>query len=76
MEPRIKQKAKSQKRRKQLTESCEADLRIVRIVIDRVTKNEEDETISRLGDRIQTAFFEGKGDCLCALPYKYLPAKI
>jgi excinuclease ABC subunit A len=35
----------------------------VRIVIDRVTKNEEDETISRLGDSIQTAFFEGKGDC-------------
>jgi len=35
----------------------------VRIVIDRITKNEEDETISRLGDSIQTAFFEGKGDC-------------
>ncbi|GAA4341377.1 excinuclease ABC subunit UvrA [Mucilaginibacter gynuensis] len=34
----------------------------VRIVIDRVTKNEEDETVSRLGDSIQTAFFEGKGD--------------
>ncbi|TEW67968.1 excinuclease ABC subunit A [Mucilaginibacter phyllosphaerae] len=35
----------------------------VRIVIDRVTKNEEEETISRLADSIQTAFFEGKGDC-------------
>jgi excinuclease ABC subunit A len=35
----------------------------VRIVIDRITKNNEDETISRLGDSIQTAFFEGKGDC-------------
>ena len=35
----------------------------VRIVIDRITKNGEDETISRLGDSIQTAFFEGKGDC-------------
>jgi excinuclease ABC subunit A len=34
----------------------------VRMVIDRVTKNEEEETISRLGDSIQTAFFEGKGD--------------
>jgi excinuclease ABC subunit A len=33
------------------------------IVIDRVTKNETDETISRLGDSVQTAFFEGKGDC-------------
>lgn len=35
----------------------------VRIVIDRITKNNEDETVSRLGDSIQTAFFEGKGDC-------------
>jgi len=35
----------------------------VRIVIDRITKNEEDETMSRLGDSVQTAFFEGKGDC-------------
>ncbi|TFF38059.1 excinuclease ABC subunit A [Mucilaginibacter psychrotolerans] len=35
----------------------------LRIVIDRITKNDEDETISRLGDSIQTAFFEGKGDC-------------
>src|SRR5476651_1559545 len=35
----------------------------VRIVIDRVIKNDEDETVSRLGDSIQTAFFEGKGDC-------------
>jgi excinuclease ABC subunit A len=35
----------------------------VRIVIDRISKNEEDETISRLADSIQTAFFEGKGDC-------------
>ena len=35
----------------------------VRIVIDRISKNGEDETVSRLGDSIQTAFFEGKGDC-------------
>jgi len=35
----------------------------VRIVVDRITKNNEDETVSRLGDSIQTAFFEGKGDC-------------
>jgi excinuclease ABC subunit A len=28
-----------------------------------IIKNDEDETISRLGDSIQTAFFEGKGDC-------------
>lgn len=35
----------------------------VNIVIDRITKNGEDETVSRLGDSAQTAFFEGKGDC-------------
>ena len=35
----------------------------VRIVIDRIIKNNEDETISRLADSVQTAFFEGKGDC-------------
>ena len=35
----------------------------IKIVVDRVVKNNEDETVSRLGDSIQTAFFEGKGDC-------------
>ena len=50
----------------------------LRIVIDRVIKNDEDETISRLGDSIQTAFFEGKGDCYVRykLPesYEVLPS--
>src|SRR6201996_1759774 len=40
-----------------------SDSETVRIVVDRITKNNEDETVSRLGDSIQTAFFEGKGDC-------------
>ena len=35
----------------------------VRIVIDRINKNNEDETLSRAADSVQTAFFEGKGDC-------------
>ncbi|PTR00796.1 excinuclease ABC subunit A [Mucilaginibacter yixingensis] len=35
----------------------------VRIVIDRITKNNEEETLSRAADSAQTAFFEGKGDC-------------
>jgi len=65
-----KTKAKSKKAK---AESAEAESHVsnlisqisttVRIVIDRVTKNTEDETVSRLGDSIQTAFFEGKGDC-------------
>ena len=36
---------------------------LVKIVIDRITVSQEEETLSRLGDSIQTAFFEGKGDC-------------
>jgi excinuclease ABC subunit A len=35
----------------------------LRIVVDRVTNNKEDETLSRIADSAQTAFFEGKGDC-------------
>lgn len=33
------------------------------ILIDRIVTNQEEETISRMGDSVQTAFFEGKGDC-------------
>lgn len=33
------------------------------ILIDRIVTNQEDETISRMADSVQTAFFEGKGDC-------------
>jgi excinuclease ABC subunit A len=35
----------------------------VHIVIDRINKDSSDETMSRLADSVQTAFFEGKGDC-------------
>jgi excinuclease ABC subunit A len=51
------------KGKKATNESATSTQQAVRIVIDRISKNEEDETISRLGDSIQTAFFEGKGDC-------------
>ncbi|SHN37194.1 excinuclease ABC subunit UvrA [Mucilaginibacter sp. OK098] len=67
---KLKAKGKSKKAK---VESAEPEAEIsgpaskiitnVRIVIDRISKNEEDETVSRLGDSIQTAFFEGKGDC-------------
>ncbi|WP_442794543.1 excinuclease ABC subunit UvrA [Pelobium manganitolerans] len=33
------------------------------ILVDRIVTNEEDETLSRMADSAQTAFFEGKGDC-------------
>ena len=34
------------------------------IVIDRVMLDHSDDTINRLADSIQTAYFEGKGECL------------
>uniref|UniRef100_UPI0025E11682 excinuclease ABC subunit UvrA n=1 Tax=Mucilaginibacter sp. TaxID=1882438 RepID=UPI0025E11682 len=59
-----KTKAKSKKAEVVAEEVApQAAIQTVRIVIDRISKNEEDETYSRLGDSIQTAFFEGKGDC-------------
>ncbi|MBE9586088.1 excinuclease ABC subunit UvrA [Mucilaginibacter sp. JRF] len=58
----IDEKPKKGKAKKQEPEPETATFD-VRIVIDRVTKNNEEETVSRLGDSIQTAFFEGKGDC-------------
>lgn len=35
----------------------------VKIIIDRVSIDAEEETLNRLADSAQTAFFEGKGDC-------------
>jgi excinuclease ABC subunit A len=39
------------------------DAQTVRILIDRIVFHDDDETMSRLADSVQTAFFEGKGDC-------------
>ncbi|WP_207535000.1 excinuclease ABC subunit UvrA [Desertivirga arenae] len=39
------------------------DSETLRIVIDRISVNQEEETLSRMADSVQTAFFEGKGDC-------------
>lgn len=41
-----------------------SDEKQVNIIIDRLSVNLEDETLSRLADSVQTAFFEGKGDCV------------
>ena len=35
----------------------------VKILIDRIVVNDDEETLSRTADSVQTAFFEGKGDC-------------
>lgn len=34
------------------------------MVIDRIRVDNDEETLSRMADSIQTAFFEGKGDCI------------
>lgn len=39
------------------------DENTVQILIDRIVVNTEEETLSRIADSVQTAFFEGKGDC-------------
>lgn len=39
------------------------DEHTVQILIDRIVVNADDETLSRIADSVQTAFFEGKGDC-------------
>ena len=39
------------------------DAKTVQILIDRILVNTEEETQNRLADSVQTAFFEGKGDC-------------
>jgi excinuclease ABC subunit A len=35
----------------------------IRLVVDRIIINEEEDFFNRLADAIQTAFFEGKGEC-------------
>ncbi|MEO5910689.1 MAG: excinuclease ABC subunit UvrA [Pelobium sp.] len=39
------------------------DEHAILILIDRIVTNQEEETLSRMADSVQTAFFEGKGDC-------------
>ncbi|WP_430816034.1 excinuclease ABC subunit UvrA [Carboxylicivirga sp. RSCT41] len=43
-----------------LSESC----RELFLVIDRLSAADDEDTVSRLGDSVQTAFYEGKGECL------------
>jgi excinuclease ABC subunit A len=39
------------------------DKETIKILIDRIVVNDDEETMSRIADSVQTAFFEGKGDC-------------
>ena len=39
------------------------DSTTVKILIDRIVVSTDEETINRIADSVQTAFFEGKGDC-------------
>lgn len=39
----------------------------IKIVIDRLRVSDDEDTLSRMADSVQTAFFEGRGDCLIDL---------
>lgn len=43
-----------------------SDEHTIRILIDRIVVSDDEETLSRIADSVQTAFFEGKGDCYVA----------
>jgi len=43
-----------------LSSGCES----INLVIDRLTASNDDDTLSRLADSVQTAFYEGKGKCI------------
>lgn len=45
----------------------------IEIVIDRIRLDGEEDTIHRLADSIQTAFFEGKGECTISTGDEKLP---
>ncbi|MGX5687355.1 excinuclease ABC subunit UvrA [Arcticibacter tournemirensis] len=36
----------------------------LKIIVDRISVSQDDETVSRVADSVQTAFFEGRGDCI------------
>src|SRR5690606_33702586 len=44
----------------------------VEIVIDRIRLDKEEDTIHRIADSVQTAFFEGKGTCAIEIDRKRL----
>ena len=48
---------------KSISKAKPEDFSDIKIVIDRVSVADDEETLSRLADSIQTAFFEGRGDC-------------
>jgi len=43
-----------------ITDQCQQ----IYLVIDRLSANKDEDTLSRLADSIQTAFYEGKGECI------------
>ena len=43
-----------------VSESCQE----LFLVIDRLSASDDEDTLGRLGDSVQTAFYEGKGECL------------
>ncbi len=44
------------------------------LVIDRLSANKDEDTLSRLADSVQTAFYEGQGECIVKIYEETLPA--
>ncbi len=40
------------------------DPKKINLIIDRITISDDEDTLSRIGDSVQTAFYEGKGSCI------------
>nr|WP_319398469.1 excinuclease ABC subunit UvrA [uncultured Carboxylicivirga sp.] len=46
-----------------LSNNDESNCESINLVIDRLSATDDEETLSRLADSVQTAFYEGKGEC-------------
>lgn len=44
--------------------NSESGCKNIHLVIDRISFSEDEDTLNRLADSVQTAFYEGKGECM------------
>ncbi len=52
------------KRIDQLSEITEDDLSTHQLVVDRISASKDEENLNRIADSVQTAMFEGRGECM------------
>ncbi len=48
----------------EILESKTANKKSIHLLIDRLVVNQDEDTVSRAGDSVQTAFYEGRGTCI------------